>query len=311
MVSLHDIIVRHQVYIEGLKLGTAKNFTVTAAELDKSIRAELADLKYSDLGELSRRKLAELLSTLKGIARRVFNAWLTRLIAFLEDFTQDDLELLTGVFRSSGLFGELPDDLDPEREFKAIWGLPMAATGMTALAFLNNFTASSVVRLDRAVTGSWAQHDSPAALARIIGGTREANYRDGLISRFSRESAAASDTVIQHISAQLIMKAAGVNQYEWVSVLDDKTTKICRGRDGKIYIVGKGPLPPAHIRCRSSVRPYIGAKSPDETFSQWGKRQPSSVIKDMFDGRVSSSYEGTRALTLAQFKAKRGFILAE
>ncbi|WLJ71035.1 minor capsid protein [Sphingomonas phage Kimi] len=314
MANIYDIIVRHQIYLEGLKLGTATDFNSTSYELGKSIRAELADLNYEDLGDMSRRKLQELLGILKEIARGVFTRWLNDLIAFLEDFTREDIELLTSVFNGADEFeNEELEQPDEEKARKFIFGLPMAAGGMTMLAFLRNFTASGVVRLDRTVNMAWANHDSPAELTRALVGTRSLNFKDGLIARLSREATAASDTVLQHIASQLVQRVSEqvTSEYEWVSVLDDRTTKICRGRDGKIYIFGRGPLPPAHVRCRSTVMPYYGTKAPEETFNGWTRRQPLSVIKDMFDGRASSTYEGTRALTLAQFRGKRGLILAD
>lgn len=313
MANVYDIIVRHQIYLEGLKAGTATDFNQTSYELGKSIRGELADLNYEDLGDMSRRKLQELLAVLKDIARKVFTRWLNDLIAFLEEFTQEDIKLLTGLFNGADDTEEEFTEPDEEKARKFIFGLPMAAGGLTMLAFLRNFTASGVVRLERTVNMAWANHDTPAALSRALVGTRSLSFKDGLIARLSREATAASDTVLQHIASQLIQRVAeqGTSRYEWVSVLDDRTTKICRSRDGNIYEFGRGPVPPAHVRCRSSIVPYFGAKAPEETFGGWTRRQPSRVLADMFDGRPSATYEGTRPLTLSQFRGKRGLILAD
>lgn len=43
----------------------------------------------------------------------------------------------------------------------------------------------------------------------------------------------------------------------WVSTLDGRTTLICMGLDGKVYKVGEGPRPPAHIGCRSTTTPEL------------------------------------------------------
>lgn len=130
MAQLYDIIVRHQVYLEGLKLGTAKNFNLTALELNKSIRAELADLSYDNLGDMSKRALSKLIAVLKRIARTVFTAWLTDLIRFLQDFTRDDLELFRSVLIGSDEIEEEPEEEDPEKSYNGFMLLPMGANGI-------------------------------------------------------------------------------------------------------------------------------------------------------------------------------------
>ena len=42
-------------------------------------------------------------------------------------------------------------------------------------------------------------------------------------------------------------------RYRWISVLDSRTTDVCRGRSNKVYEVGVGPIPPAHPNCRCST----------------------------------------------------------
>lgn len=46
------------------------------------------------------------------------------------------------------------------------------------------------------------------------------------------------------------------NKYQWLSVLDSRTSETCRRRHGKIYTFGEAgsPKPPAHYRCRSRIK---------------------------------------------------------
>lgn len=76
-------------------------------------------------------------------------------------------------------------------------------------------------------------------------------------------------------SARAAAKAAGIKVgdsiklmgYRWVSILDSKTSQICRSLDGQVFKFGQGPLPPAHPNCRSSI---IG-----ELLGRWLKRGPT------------------------------------
>ena len=47
------------------------------------------------------------------------------------------------------------------------------------------------------------------------------------------------------------------DKYEWVSTLDGRTTFVCMARDGKVYRIGEGPMPPAHYACRSTTIPKL------------------------------------------------------
>lgn len=98
-------------------------------------------------------------------------------------------------------------------------------------------------------------------------------------------------------SAFLTSNKGLIKGYEWISTLDNRTTLICAGRDGNIYKMGKGPLPPAHWGCRSTIVPRvkeeflieqiigerpqkgadgIGVTSAKTTYEQWLRRQPAA-----------------------------------
>lgn len=67
-------------------------------------------------------------------------------------------------------------------------------------------------------------------------------------------------TAIQHVSTQsrtATLKENGFKKYQWVSTLDSRTTPICMKLDNQIFSYKKGPLPPAHIRCRSTTVPVL------------------------------------------------------
>lgn len=83
-------------------------------------------------------------------------------------------------------------------------------------------------------------------------------------------------------SARAAAKAAGIKVgdnlklmgYRWISILDSATSQICRSLDQQVFKFGKGPLPPAHPNCRSSIIA--------EMLGRWMKRGPTGrfVRKD-------------------------------
>jgi len=91
--------------------------------------------------------------------------------------------------------------------------------------------------------------------------------------------------MVQHarsIVTDLAMASIG-GQVRWVSVLDGKTTAVCRSRSGKIYPAGSGPRPPAHVRCRSIVVPHLPGKGEYEepTYSNWLKKQTPDRVRQI------------------------------
>lgn len=46
-----------------------------------------------------------------------------------------------------------------------------------------------------------------------------------------------------------------VAAYQYAAVLDDRTTDICNGLHGKIFVAGSEPVPPMHFNCRSTLVP--------------------------------------------------------
>ena len=57
------------------------------------------------------------------------------------------------------------------------------------------------------------------------------------------------------------MDEAGILYYEFIAVLDNRTSKVCQSRDGEVYPMSEKSVgfnyPPLHPRCRSTVAPYI------------------------------------------------------
>lgn len=115
--------------------------------------------------------------------------------------------------------------------------------------------------------------------------------------------------------------------YEYVAVLDSRTTPVCASRDGKIFPIGdRKHLPPAHWHCRSTTIPvvkkwddlaeldniaqirkrnlmglseeqkkfYDGQTPLKESYSEWLQRQPQSIqLKHLGDlNKVEAFQQG-------------------
>lgn len=303
MAELFDVIIRHQIYLEGLKRGRNADFPKTLAKLDVALRTGLAHIQYENLGDANKRQLNELLVALRKAMRSIFDPWLKSLTEWLERFMQVEVDNFNAYFGG---------DLPYEPIMAASKTEPMS-DGLFWLPFLKGSTVYAMMKIERLVINGYANRLTKDEIARSLLGTKANTYKDGIGRLLDNSTTAAVSTIMQHLSAQASMNVAKrmFGEYEWVSVLDDVTTRICRDRDGNRYVYGKGPMPPAHMRCRSSTVPvYDRAPTPDLRFDMWASRQSAAFINDAFDGKPPKRYEGSSALTLDQYKGKRSLILS-
>lgn len=158
------------------------------------------------------------------------------------------------------------------------------------------------------------QHTSTTARSGVMevvilrpkGSAREIRPSGGPSSRAADAITVDADGRVSFIpaAAREAARRAGVRVgtklklggYWWVSILDSVTSQICRSLDGQLFAFGKGPLPPAHPNCRSSIAADIPGKFSREandnrpsargpvpagmTYYEWLKDQPESFQND-------------------------------
>jgi SPP1 gp7 family putative phage head morphogenesis protein len=115
---------------------------------------------------------------------------------------------------------------------------------------------------------------------------------DNLIRNImKRQITSLIGTIVNHVSsfsrsAFYKKNSRMIGEYEWVSTLDGRTTLVCMSRDLTVYLVGSGPMPPAHYGCRSTTVPVIrdefklglNVKSFRPSVNQSGARQVDSKL---------------------------------
>ena len=155
--------------------------------------------------------------------------------------------------------------------------------------------------------------------------------RSGNIHNITRQQAKALVvTGVTSVAAQADHAVYKANEkaivgWQYVSVLDSRTTPICKYKDGKIYGIDETQyLPPSHFHCRSSTIPvfkhwddisklegvaqvrkrnisklskeqlarYDGQTPSKETYDQWLRRQPTEVqLRHLGDSRKVQLYQ--------------------
>lgn len=341
-IRLFEVLTRHQIYVEGVKAHQATEFNKVLRELDKEFMILFAKLRFATLDALSKTALRAFLVELRQIQNRVYSEYTKKLVGEIQDFMNADVTVSKSIFAT--LQRPESDDVEPATEeesdvaleaayveneknsmFPLAWFLspqnggesaklwaniinaPIPANGVLPLAFIAAFTAGASLAVENAVRKGYANRSTVAAVLAEITGTKARNNRDGIFARTASQNAAVTATVIQHTTSVLQAGVASIfyGRYRWVSIIDSGTTEICKGRNNRVFNYGAGPLPPAHIRCRSKTVPLLSDddNEPPQSYFAFMNNQPAAVQDDILGGNKAAALRAgnTKAKDMPQF----------
>lgn len=198
--------------------------------------------------------------------------------------------------------------------------------------------AASARRNTRATINTAIQHVSTTSRAHTMEnitlqpkGPRLKTDKEGKVTSIPRAAREAAERAGIKVGDNLRLMG-----YRWISILDDVTSQICRTLDGQVFKFGQGPLPPAHVNCRSSIiaelagrwlkrtptgrfaprpeRTATGAKGPEKvkggtTYYEWLKTQSEEFQDDALGVARATLFRkgGMSAATFAKLNLGRNF----
>lgn len=351
---LYDIATRHQVYIEGVKVQMAREFNFVLAELRLELNKLLRRIKYKTLDGLTKAELNRLVVSLRDSQSKVYNAYTQQILKQLKDFMAADLEVSRRAYVQNVLQDDSKSVITDERAVKfleeennqtsaiplfglaaitgnndrlwsAVTNAPIPANGIYLVPFIKTFSTSAQAGVENIIRKAWANGWTLEETISAITGEDAKQGTSSQLQRVGVQASAVLATAVQHVSA---IVGAGVvsalfGWYMWHSVMDSRTTEICSSRNRRRYRYGAGPIPPAHIRCRSHIAPIVGNDDiAAETFYTWAVRQPENVQDDILgEANAEALRNGSlkekdleryepRPLTLDAFRRKINEILS-
>ena len=359
----YDVLTRHQIYVECVKLGIAANFNVYATKLAKLVRMNLAALHVKTLDGLTKAQLNQLIRDIHSDQVDTYKEYAIALLALLRFFAETDMRQTKYLFQylydeanpdnssessnvadvpelapslqgmalggaiGSGLFGLAllaGTKAAEDRLWLTIVNAPLPANGVLPLNFLNGSITSAMASVEAEVRKGYANRSTVSAVVDTIVGTQNVNFQNGVLARVYRQQSAVTDTIIQHITSTVKAAVMSVqfDSYVWTSVIDGKTTQVCLDRNGNVYVFGAGPLPPAHIGCRSDIVPSVGTDDAPPSYFAWLQSQPTPFLSDIlptskFDSLQSGKlrakdmpkFDEARPIGISEFAKKTRLIL--
>ncbi|URA06987.1 morphogenesis protein [Xanthomonas phage Elanor] len=250
-----DATVRHQIKLLRFSNGEAQRAASILAESDE----ELVKLLQSGLTETSEARIRGLLAEV----RRMRTAMAERMQTELQH-DMDGLAPTEASWEVSMLQGATPIALSfnsvPASVLKAVAGSPI--NGIPLEGWLGKMASNDVSRIEQQIRLGVLQGETIDQMVRRIRGTKAAGYKDGVLETTRREAEMIARTATNHVSTAARQSTWDANAdiisgVRWVATLDGRTSPVCQSRDGEVYPIDKGPRPPAHPNCRSTVAPVL------------------------------------------------------
>lgn len=174
-----------------------------------------------------------------------------------------------------------------------------------------NMEANQKARISRAINMGLVQGESIRQIVDRLKGF--GNDGKGGVWKTNRQGAEALvRTAVNHTTNRAHMMVLERNptlfkEYRWISVLDNRTTPLCRSRAGTVYPVTTGPIPPAHWNCRSTIAPIVPGMDNEShpEYDDWLKRQSEETQDDIL-GKAKAKLFRDGNLTMKQFVNDNG-----
>lgn len=315
--SLSDALIRRQHNIERAKAGKGQEYTSITSAVLIVLAQEVAKLPVSDFGLISKARLAKVVKRVLSEYDKVSQAHQQELTLWLQEFIA-----LDAAFTTTAINRAVKPEEEKERPSDSnLWtfftSLIIGATGYSFHETMTSFRRQQRGAIKKYIQRAFTQNWSTTQLVSGFKGTARRKFKDGLAARLRRSANTIVDTIIQAGAAAARSRVFGVFGdiligYTWVSILDGKTSKICRSLSGRFFEPG-GPVPPIHYNCRSHIEPIFRSNAlrragdnlvtAGETYYEWLSRQPKSFQDEVLGSSWAKIFRD-KGLSPEQFADK-------
>lgn len=257
--NLIDIATRHQVHLERVKSGYLSDFDQFLKRMADDITRKLSG--STKLTDYTVTRLEKLLSAIQTTLRDTYKDYGKVYFQMVKDVAEYESIFETKTLNANVITPQFT--LPPPAQVRsAVLNAPLSVAGPDGGSLLeplfSRWSERTILRIDGAIRMGYAQGQTTFQVLQRITGTRAAGFNDGLLAVARKDAVMLVRTGLQHAAAQAREEVWRnnsdiVKQVRWVSTLDARTTIQCQSMDGRTFPLDKGPRPPLHIGCRSSV----------------------------------------------------------
>lgn len=283
--------VRHAVDLQRFSNGVVQRIIGKLNASDKRLYLELVQALDGTQGTAySIERLESLLGSVRATNAAAYALIERELTDELRRFTEYEASYQAQVLKAALPVQMSVASISPAQAFTAAYAQPFRVSkdGAVPMAqYLAGLTADRVKLVRDAVSLGWLEGETTDSIVRRIRGTKARNFEDGLMEGSRRHLEGMVRTATNHMANVAQQKAFEANEdvlKGWLfhATLDGRTSITCASLNGKVFPIGKGPIPPRHINCRSAAVPVT------KSYREMGIDIPEVVV----DGRTRASLDG-------------------
>lgn len=295
MESVNDWLlsenIRHAVALQRFTNGVVQRIIGKLNASDQRLYAELVlTLEGVQGTPFSAERLESMLGSVRALNAAAYEAIGRELTDELRKFVEYETSYQAQVLQAALPVQVSVASVSPMQAFTAAYAQPFRVSkdGAVPMAqYLQGLTADRARQVRDAVSLGWLEGETTDAIVRRIRGTKARNFEDGLMEGSRRHLEGMVRTATNHMANVAQQKTLEANEdvvKGWLfhATLDGRTSITCASLSGKVFPVGKGPVPPRHINCRSAAVPVL------KSFREMGLDIPEIVV----EGRTRASIDG-------------------
>lgn len=251
---IFDAHNRHQHYLERFKTGEVNNLDPFLKRLEADLIARLSKQQTFR----NRQRTIAVLKAIHDDSLATLQEYTDQLLLDLEPFGEAEADFTARTLaKDIALETAVPAT---EQIIAATKARPF--TSRLLKDELKDFPIQQAKHIRNSVAIGFTEGRTNQQIIQDVVGTADLKFKDGAMQLTRNTAKRLVRTSIQHTAAVAQEETYKANpdiikQYAWVSVLDSRTSPTCQKRDGQVYTVGKGALPPAHPNCRSTTVPVF------------------------------------------------------
>jgi len=279
MPNLIDTYSRHAHYLEQYYNGESAKINKFLNRIARELRLELTKTDTVT----SQARIKKLLAFSEELARANFDEFTEDFKGQLELFAESEVE-----FSNQTLSNDDFETIIPPTN--------QVTSAVMARPFNNKLLKDSLKDFSRVqsklvrdtIASGFYEGKPTQEIVRSVVGTKALNYKNGILNVSRTSGERMVRTALNHTSNVAKDRFYKANEdlipyYELVATLDSRTSDICKGLDGKIFKVGKGPLAPFHPNCRTTSAPVLA-----EEVNKDGTKKTSGGFRASEQGLVDA-----------------------
>ena len=337
--QLRDADVGHQVDLQRYSNHVVQRIIALLNRADPELVQKLNDaLERLAPEDFTIERLDALLKSVRELNRSAYEAIGRELTKELQDLAEYEAGFQFQLFRSVLPVEVSFAKVSVEAAYSAAMSRPFQISKDRAISlsdYLVGLTEDRAAMVRDAVRLGYIEGESISQIVRRIKGTKKQNYEDGLMAAPRHKVEAMVRTAINHTATVARQEFYKGNQdlikgWQFLATLDSRTSITCASLSGNIYPIGKGPMPPRHINCRSTSVPVLkswkelggadiedfqpatrasmdGQVPADITFTEWLRKKPAS-FQDQVLGATRGKLFRANEIEVDRFTNNKGIV---